>query len=213
MRDAVLDDAVATLGIMLSDDHHNCFKRFYGELQRWNSKINLTSITNPREVSVKHFGDSLQLLPYLPNQARLLDIGSGGGFPSIPLAIVRPDLRITSVEAIGKKAAFQRHIVRALGLQLTVIQERIEQASLLRDQLFDCVTSRAFTDPLAFVRIASPFVAPGGSLLIMAGHLTRVDIEQLKVVAEECGLQYGGSFGYHLIDGYGDHQIIVMKKQ
>ena len=213
MRDSVLDAAVATLGVVLSDEHHNRFKRFYDELQRWNSKINLTRITTPREVSIKHFGDSLQLLPYLSEQARVLDIGSGGGFPSIPLAIVRPDLQITSVEAIGKKAAFQRHIARVLGIQLTVMQERIERVPHESDQSCDYVTSRAFTDPAAFVFAASRFVAPGGSLLIMAGHLNSFDLEQLKALGLDHGLRYDGSYGYRLIDGFGDHQIIVMKKQ
>ena len=85
---------------------------FLNELIRWNKTYNLTSITDPDVAIEKHLVDSLTLLPYLGAAETVLDIGSGGGFPGIPLQIARPDLRITSVDAVAKKIAFQRHAAR-----------------------------------------------------------------------------------------------------
>jgi 16S rRNA (guanine527-N7)-methyltransferase len=117
------------------------------ELLRWNRTYNLTAITDPAEGIEKHLTDSLTLLPLLTGEERLLDIGSGGGFPGLPLKIARPALSVVSVDAVAKKIAFQRHAARLLGLQDFVpLHMRAEKLPDLLEYAsgFDIVVSRAF---------------------------------------------------------------------
>ncbi len=142
------------------------------ELLRWNRSRNLTAITRPVEVVEKHLIDSLSLLPYLPERGRLLDIGSGAGFPALPLKIVRPELTVVSVDAVAKKIQFQRHIARKLGLTgFTAVHGRVEecqQHDAFREG-FDLVTARAVAHLSQLAALAADYVLPGGALIAMKG--------------------------------------------
>ncbi len=144
---------------------------FRDELLRWNRRINLTAITDPAEALEKHLVDSLTLLPFMEKGKTLLDIGSGGGFPSIPLKIAKPDWKIWSVDANSKKIIFQRHIVNSLALaDFYPLHGRAE--SLPENRLlpsFDLITSRAFASLAATLRIAGPLLAEKGEVVIMKG--------------------------------------------
>jgi 16S rRNA (guanine527-N7)-methyltransferase len=141
------------------------------ELRKWNRKFNLTAITREREIIVKHFLDSLTLVPHLPEGARLLDLGSGGGFPAIPLALVRPDLDVLSVDAAEKKIFFQRHAARLLGLQrFTALHARGELLAESHAGGFDVIVSRAFSSLDRFIALARPLLAPGGLIIAMKGR-------------------------------------------
>jgi 16S rRNA (guanine527-N7)-methyltransferase len=142
------------------------------ELLRWNRTHNLTAITDPREALEKHLVDSLTLLPYLPDTGRILDIGSGGGFPGLPVSIVRPELDVVSVDAVEKKIAFQRHASRRLGLTgFHPWHGRIEKlaAESLSAGGFDLIVARAFTSLSGFVEMALPYLGEGGRLIAMKG--------------------------------------------
>ncbi len=147
-------------------------EQLVNELLRWNSRRNLTAITDRDEVLEKHLVDSLTLLPFARQARRLLDIGSGAGFPALPLKIVCPELAVVSVDAVGKKIDFQRHIVRALGLQgFTALHGRVEQ---LQEQAeyragFDLVTARALCGLADLLELAEPFLQSGGRLVAMKG--------------------------------------------
>ena len=148
-------------------------------LLRWNARINLTAIRNPDEIVTRHFGESFflarHLFPYA-NQAtvpalRALDIGSGAGWPGLPLKIWAPDVHLTLVESNAKKAAFLREIVRALGLtQVGVINERTE-ALIERDDLIqnDVVTFRAVEHFEEILEQAMSFLVPGGRVALLIG--------------------------------------------
>jgi 16S rRNA (guanine527-N7)-methyltransferase len=139
------------------------------ELLRWNSRRNLTAIIDRDEVLEKHIADSLTLLPFARQAAHLLDIGSGAGFPCIPLKIVCPELKVVSVDAVGKKVDFQRHVVRTLGLTgFTALHERAEK---LTNYLaaFDLITARALCPLADLAELAGPLLAPGGRLVAMKG--------------------------------------------
>ena len=106
------------LGLELTEQQSQQFLRYQQELLDWNSRVNLTSITNPEEVMIKHFLDSLSLLmAFDAPEARLLDIGAGAGFPGLPLKIVRPQWRVVLLEATGKKVKFLQHIIETLQLK------------------------------------------------------------------------------------------------
>lgn len=111
----ILQEGAAELGVAISDELLASFSLLANELQKWNRKINLTAITGDEEIALKHFVDSLALCRLVSGDDELLDLGSGGGFPVLPLALVFPDLTAVSVDAVEKKIIFQRHAARLLG--------------------------------------------------------------------------------------------------
>jgi len=163
---------------------------FRDELLRWNKSINLTAITDPFSTLEKHLVDSLALLPYLSQQGSLLDMGSGGGFPSIPLKIVRPALTIWSVDAVAKKIAFQKHVVRTLKLpSFTALHARLEtlpQHSTL--PAFDWIVSRAFSSLGDILSLAEPLLALNGQVVAMKGA------EGLDELADSAKIIKGAGF-------------------
>lgn len=159
------------LGISLSPQQLESFAIYAIELCKWNRKINLTSITLPGEIAVKHFIDSLTLLKYADLSGDLLDIGSGGGFPGIPLKIMSPETRVVSVDAVEKKINFQRHVARTLALEgFTALHRRVENLTPDYKTFFNCVVSRAFADLSEFVGYALPLLAENGVIIAMKGR-------------------------------------------
>lgn len=146
------------------------FQRYRRELLDWNTRVNLTAITNPEEVLSKHFLDSLSLLQaYDRPQTRLLDIGSGAGFPGLPLKIVRPAWPVVLVEATGKKVAFLRHMIETLELPgITAIHARAEDLAQQREYraAFDLVTARAVAALPVLLEYAAPFSCVGGIIVL-----------------------------------------------
>ncbi|MBI9092492.1 MAG: 16S rRNA (guanine(527)-N(7))-methyltransferase RsmG [Desulfobacterium sp.] len=142
------------------------------ELIRWNKKFNITSIVDPRQIATKHFIDSLALAPHVPENASVLDLGSGGGFPGFPLKVVRPDLKVVMADASRKRVSFLNFIVRQSGLE-SVKAVHVRAEALAEDDAFagqfDVVTSRAFTALDRFVSLARPFLSNGGIILAMKG--------------------------------------------
>jgi 16S rRNA (guanine527-N7)-methyltransferase len=165
-------EALDDLGLEVAPEAIVQLERLVDELLRWNRRRNLTAIIERDEILEKHLVDSLTLLPFIGRTSRLLDIGSGAGFPALPLKIARPDLEIVSVDAVGKKIDFQRHIARAFGLGgFTVLHGRIESLVDHPDYYkgFDIVTARALSSLQELLVMARPFLAPGGRLLAMKG--------------------------------------------
>jgi 16S rRNA (guanine527-N7)-methyltransferase len=137
-------------------------------LARWNRSYNLTAVRDPREMVPRHLLDSLAMDAYLDGIASLADLGTGPGLPGIPLAIARPGLRVTLVEANGKKARFLREAVRTLGLaNAEVAESRIE--ALDRTGAFDAITARALATLPQILAFGGHLLAPGGRLLAMKG--------------------------------------------
>jgi 16S rRNA (guanine527-N7)-methyltransferase len=178
------------LGLKISPEAIPLFERLVNELLRWNRSRNLTAITDHDEVLEKHLIDSLTLLPFARQARRLLDLGSGAGFPALPLKIACPELAVISVDAAGKKIDFQRHIVRLLELQdFTALHGRIE---LLQEQpgyraSFDLVTARALCGLADLLPLAEPFLAGGGRLVAMKGPEGRQEFAALRGRFQEEG--------------------------
>jgi 16S rRNA (guanine527-N7)-methyltransferase len=154
-------------------------------LARWNRTYNLTAVRDPREMVPRHILDSLAMEPFLDGIASLADLGTGPGLPGIPLAIARPALRVTLVEANGKKARFLREAVRTLGLgNAEVAESRIE--ALGRPGEFDAITARALATLPQILEFGGHLLAPGGRLLAMKG--ARPD-EEIAALPREWRLQ------------------------
>lgn len=169
------------LGVALDEEASSRLAAYAVELLAWNRKCNLTSITDPMEVAEKHMVDALAVVPYIPHGARLLDIGSGGGFPGIPARIADDTLSVTLVDSVRKKVSFLKHASRTLKLQgLEAVHVRAEDFALEagRGQGYDVVTSRAFSAIDTFVPMALPFLKQGGLMIAMKGKGFEEDQER-----------------------------------
>lgn len=161
-------------GLELSQDQLSKFEDYYHELMSWNHKINLTAITDYASVQIKHFLDSLTIASVLPKPPpagiRLLDIGTGAGFPGLPLKILYPNVKLTLLEATGKKAAFLEYIAGRLELSdVTVLYKRAEDAAHLPEcrACFEVVTSRAVAELPVLLELALPFCRMEGQVIAM----------------------------------------------
>lgn len=167
--DALIEGA-GCLGIDLDKEQIEQFALFAAELHKWNSKINLTSISSDVDVAIKHFVDSIAPLKYLSHSKALLDIGSGGGFPSIPLRICSAIDVIYSIDAVAKKINFQKHIARKLKLTgFEALHCRGEDMAERYAGYFDIIVSRAFADIPKFVTLAGPLLREEGRIIAMKG--------------------------------------------
>lgn len=140
------------------------------EMLRWNRSIRLTAITEPAEVAVKHILDSLLLLRFAPFPGRVLDFGSGAGYPGIPLAVVLPRSRFLLLESSGKKCAFLSHTIRKLSLpNAEVVQARLGTDRRLSIGTFEHIVTRATLPAGEALTVLLPYIAPGGRVLLMRG--------------------------------------------
>jgi 16S rRNA (guanine527-N7)-methyltransferase len=150
------------------------------ELSKWTRKINLTAISDPLDMAVKHFLDSIAPVPMIPKDVSLLDMGSGGGFPGIPLKVMMPSLSVTLIDASRKKVSFLNHVIRILGLNnIEAIHVRAED--LFRDGNFnpayDIIISRALSSMVNFVQMSLPLLSKDGSIIAMKGKISAKKIE------------------------------------
>lgn len=210
IRDALIGGA-GQLGLELSEGQVQAFVLFAGELKKWNRRINLTAITDDREIAVKHFLDSLCLAREIGGNGRVLDIGSGAGIPALPLKIAQPELELVSVDAVGKKIHFQRHMARLLGLQgFTALHARVESLHGSHGAGFHIVTSRAFSDLERFVRIAAPFLADDGRVMAMKGPSAAREMEKAGTALEALGFEIYATHDYVLPFDCGERCLVVM---
>ncbi len=166
------------LGVTLASHHLTACETYYRELVAWNERFNLTAITDWEGVLVRHFLDSLSCLKALPRAelaagARVIDVGTGAGFPGLLLKIVCPGMRLTLLEATGKKVTFLEHVVRVLGLRdVGVIHGRAEE--LGRDpahrERYDWALARAVAEMPALAEYLLPLVRVGGAILAQKGE-------------------------------------------
>jgi 16S rRNA (guanine527-N7)-methyltransferase len=165
------------LGLALAPAQVEALLRLVDELADWNTRFNLTAIKVPAEVVDKHLLDSLAVLPRLKGLS-IADIGTGAGFPGLPLAVADPDRRFTLVESTGKKANFVRHAVKVLNLpNVEVVQGRAE--AWKPSQPFDSVISRALGPLSDFIRVAGHLAGRRGRLLAMKGKVPEGELKSL----------------------------------
>ena len=191
-----LIEGASRLGITLDSEQIDQFEIYYHELVSWNRKINLTAITDYQEVQIKHFLDSLTVTLALTEEElsrpgfSLIDIGSGAGFPGIPLKLLLPGSRLVLVESRAKKAAFLQHIVERLGLsQVEVVAERAEEIARqpeLREQ-FDLSLSRAVASLPAAVELALPFCRTWGKFVAQKKGEIEPEVSQAGKAIETLG--------------------------
>lgn len=194
------------LGIGLTAEAVSTCLRHLGELKKWNRRVNLTALRDDRDIIVKHFLDSLVCCKavQVPSDAAMLDIGTGAGFPGIPIKIACSTIQLSLLEPSQKKAAFLRHVVGFLGLKLvTILRARLEELSKVVNpgQRYSHVVSRAL-DPRDFEGAVRQILEPDGSLILWRSRsgpvLDRVD-----------GLPLSREVPYDLPFGYGSRKLCI----
>jgi len=178
----LLHTGAKELGISLTIEQVNSVFIFLTELKKWNQKINLTAIRDEEDIIIKHVLDSLTYIHgFTPAPGvRLLDMGSGAGFPALPIKIAHPELSITMVESTKKKASFLRHVIRTLKLtEIEVLDTRTEElpGSLL--SAFDIVTARAFADMKSAITAGTPFLKSSGHMVLSKGPEETINEKEL----------------------------------
>ena len=181
------------MGIQLSSRQLRALELYERELLHWNEHINLTAIREPEQIRIKHFLDSLTCLMVMREAppARIVDVGTGAGFPGLPLKIIYPAMQLTLVESVGKKAEFCRHVIQKLGLEgVQVIQERVEVLGHLPEhrQQYDWALARAVAVMNVLVEYLLPLVRVGGAALAMKGESAPAEMH----VAEHATRLLGG---------------------
>lgn len=170
----ILQEGARLLGIELKDSQIDLFDRYQSELRFWNAKTNLISENTEREIVTRHFLDSLTAFKFIIKQnAQIVDIGCGAGFPGIPLKIVLPSLQLYLLESNRKKASFLKYITRCLNLENTfILNDRTE--NIIRDnnwrQKFDIVISRAALKLPDLLALSNHFLSQDGLLIALKGH-------------------------------------------
>ncbi len=184
-------EGLRQLGLQLNEQQIEQLLRYRQELLDWNMRVNLTAITNPEEVLIKHFLDSLSLLSvYDAPQTRLLDIGSGAGFPGLVLKIVRPQWQVTSLEATGKKVKFQNHIIEILHLEgIEAIHRRAEELAHKQEYrgTFDIVTARAVSSLSSLLEYSAPYCRVDGQMIFPKKGDLADELVQGKRAASQLG--------------------------
>ncbi len=194
----LLTEGAKAFGIHLDGKAIGAFELYLKELLKWNQKINLTAIRSEKGIILKHFLDSLSVNPYLPQRVSILDIGSGAGFPGIPLKIVQPDFEVSLIDSARKKIDFQRHIIRTLSLKgAEAIHGRVQDTRILHSLggRFDITLSRAFSDLRSFLALSFPFLKEGGMAIAMKGE---TDDKEIRFLAETGETPYQLKKAVHL---------------
>jgi 16S rRNA (guanine527-N7)-methyltransferase len=207
----IFEYSAKELHLNLSDENIESFELFAAELKKWNSRVNLTAIFGDNEIAIKHFIDSLSLAPYVFDEDYVLDMGSGAGFPVIPLKIVKPKTIMLSVDAVAKKTNFQRHVIRLLGLKgIEVLHRRAEDLHEEYANKFNIITSRAFTRLDLFVSLAAPLLASGGRLIAMKGADAEDEIASGYDVLKKLGFAVTSINYYELPCNMGQHSLVEL---
>lgn len=200
-----LTEAIAALGIRLEPQQEVALLNYLALLEKWNRTYNLTAIHEPERMLTHHLLDSLAVLPYI-GPGPLLDVGSGGGLPGIPLAIARPDLQVTLLDASQKKCGFMQQAAIELRLDgIKVVHGRVEDLQVVGG--FPQIVSRAFSELKEFVVLTRHLLAQGGEWLAMKGLYPNEEITLLK------GARVKRDIKLHVPGLEADRHLIVMEAE
>lgn len=202
-------------GFSLSSDQLDSFERYGTLLVEWNEKINLTAITDPEGIAVKHFLDSLLLLKSVevPAGSRLIDVGTGAGFPSLPCALMRPDLQVTLLDSLNKRIIFLEELTRQLSIEAQTIHARAEEAGRLPElrETFSVATARAVAHLRELSEYCLPFVKVGGIFAALKGAEIDTELDESKSAIRLLGGRIEKVERYTLPDGSGRSIVLIRK--
>lgn len=186
LRDLFVEGA-SEFGVEFSENQLDLFMEYLDNLKKWNERINLTAIEDGREIIINHFLDSMSIAPIVEGNKTLLDIGSGGGFPGIPLKIVCPMLRVTLMDSVNKKVSFLKDTIRKLDLEnIEAVWGRAEDTeNNVPRKHFDYVVTRAVGSISETLELSSPYVSKDGVVILMRGKKASEEWDQLSEVFKD----------------------------
>ena len=208
------EDIRKQFNVLLTENQEKLFNLYYEELINYNKHTNLTTITNESDVYYKHFYDSLTLIPFINDkEANLCDMGSGAGFPSIPLKIIFPNLKITIIDSANKRIKFLENLIAKLKLEdVTLVKARIEEYALNNLEKFDYVTARALGNLTLITEMALPMLKIEGTFLAMKGSKANEELNDAKNAINLLGGKLINQMNLELPYNYGFRSIISIKK-
>lgn len=176
------------IGIEISQENVKQFYKYMKLLLEWNEKMNLTAITDPEEIILKHFVDSLTIMPYLSNANTILDVGTGAGFPGLPLKILEDNKEFTLLDSLNKRITFLQNVISELELKnVQAIHGRAEEYISQKRESYDIVTSRAVAKLNVLIEYMLPFVKVGGRCICMKSFEIEGELKEAKKAIEILG--------------------------
>lgn len=212
-----MNNLFANSGFKLSKEQESKFSSYYRLISEWNERTDITNIVEEKDVYIKHFLDSLLLhkSSLIKNESKLIDIGTGGGFPGIPLKLLDESLEVTLLDSLNKRIKFLNCVVEDLNLnKVYPIHARAEEYARDKDyrEQYDIATSRAVADMRTLVEYCLAYVKPGGYFIAMKGPNFKEEVESAKNAIDIMGGRLENIITYSLPEAYGDRSLIIIKK-
>lgn len=211
----LLTEGAASFSLRLTERQVKRFSIYCDTLLEWNQKMNLTAIKEPNEVAVRHFVDSLTLLSVceIKEGARLIDVGTGAGFPGVPLKIVREDIALCLLDSLNKRLVFLKALLESLEMYAALIHSRAEEGGRQKElrECFDVATSRAVASLNLLSEYCLPFVKVGGLFASMKGPACEEEIESAKPAIKALGGEIEEIKRFKLPKGGGRTVVLIRK--
>lgn len=210
-----LREKLRGINIDIGDEELGKFYEYMNLLIEWNKKINLTAITEENDVILKHFVDSLTVLKYIKGEERIIDVGTGAGFPGIPLKIMNSHVEITLVDSLNKRVVFLNDVIDKLNLKnIKAIHGRVEEVSRNRDyrESYDVVVSRAVANMSTLSEYMLPFAKVGGRCICMKGANIQEELQDSKKAIRELGGEIEVIDNFKLPESEYERNNIVISK-
>ncbi len=213
----ILEQATQDYAVQLTARQIEQFDLYYRLLVEWNEKINLTAITDPQGVAVKHFADSLTFFNYIkniPEGASIIDVGTGAGFPGVVIKIIRPDLQLTLLDSLNKRFLFLRELMEQLDLQATFVQGRAEAYGndLNMRESYDFVVSRAVAQLNTLSEYCLPFVRLAGRFIAFKGGNAAEEIQNARHAVQVLGGSIKNIHSFELPMEGGSRTLVEIEK-
>ena len=213
----ILRQGIEDFGIEASDKMLADFQKYKDILVEWNQKMNLTGIEDEKEVFIKHFLDSISAVSkgYIKNGMSLIDVGTGAGFPGMPLRISLPDLKVTLLDSLNKRINFLQEVANQIDIDdIEFIHGRAEDFGKDENyrECFDIATARAVAGLPALMEFCVPFVKVGGHFVCLKGPNANLELEESKKAMEVLGIEYIEKIDIKLPEIDLDHNILVFMK-
>lgn len=213
----ILNKASLSEGLVFNEDKYNKFIKYMKLLQEWNEKVNLTAITEDEEIIKKHFIDSLKIFRFseLKNVKRVIDVGTGAGFPGIPMKIMLPEMEVVLLDSLNKRVNFLNDVINTLGLKgITAIHGRAEdfaQTNTYRE-VFDAAVSRAVANISVLSEFCLPYVKKGGYFVALKGPAVDDEITEGNKAISTLGGVLQGTIKVEIEGTDLNHNLVIVKK-
>lgn len=212
----IINEYANQIGLLLNEKQMNQFYNYMKLLLEWNEKMNLTAITEPKEVILKHFIDSMTIAKYMKKECKLIDVGTGAGFPGIPIKIVREDIKVVLLDSLNKRINFLKQVIEELELtNMEAVHSRVEEYGRNKNkrESFDCATSRAVANLSTLAEYLMPLVKLNGICISMKGPNIEEEIQQSKKAISLLGGKIEKIEKIQLPKSNIDRNIIIIHKE